>query len=228
MEPFDAVIFDMDGVLVDSEVIVTRIESEMLAELGVTMTPDEIVARFTGLSDAVMAEHLDRDWGVTLPTSFDADRRARTFERFDAELGAVAGMDLVVDDLSFRGVPRAVASSSSPDRIAKSLELVGMAAYFGPHLYSATMVAHGKPAPDLFLYAAAQLDVDPTRCVVIEDSAPGVIAGKAAGMRVIGLTAAGHCGPDHGERLLAAGADHHAASAANLADLLHGPNARLD
>lgn len=229
MESFDAVIFDMDGVLVDSEVITAQVESEMFAELeGVTITVSEIYEHFVGLSEASMIEMLRRDWSVELPDGFRTTRLERIAERFDRDGRVVAGIDELVPRLAATSTALAVASSSLPESIAHKLSVTGLDGYFGPHLYLATMVAHGKPAPDLFLYAAAQLDVDPARCVVIEDSAPGVTAGKAAGMQVIGFTAAGHCGPDHGERLLAAGADHHAASADDLADLLEGPNARVD
>ncbi len=213
---FRAVIFDMDGVLVDSEVIVTRIESEMLAALGADISVAEIVATFTGLSDAVMAETLLRDWNVVLPDSFDAERRERTFAAFETDLEAVAGIDAALGALVDRDVLLAVASSSSPERIAHSLKLTKLAKYFGEHLYSAAMVSHGKPAPDLFLFAADKLGVDPGDCVVVEDSAPGVVAGVAACMEVIGFTAGGHCGPEHAQRLIDAGATHVAATAAKL------------
>lgn len=216
---FRAVIFDMDGVLVDSEVIVTRIESEMLTALGAEISAEEIVANFTGLSDAVMAEALLRDWDVVLPETFDAERRERTFAAFETDLEAVPGIDAVLGALVDRDVRLAVASSSSPERIAHSLELTGLAKYFGDHLYSSTMVARGKPAPDLFLYAADKLDVTSSACVVIEDSVPGVVAGVAAGMTVIGFTAGGHCGPGHAQRLLDAGATQVAATARELGDL---------
>ncbi len=126
----------------------------------------------------------------------------------------------MLTDLAGRGVPRAVASSSATERIARSLALTGLTDHFAPHLYSASMVPNGKPAPDLFLHAASQLGVEPGDCVVVEDAVPGVLAGVAAGMRVIGFTAAGHCGADHAAGLVGAGADEVAATAAELTDLL--------
>lgn len=217
-----AVIFDMDGVLVDSELVVGRIEAEMLAALGADITLDEIVRNFMGLSDATMAEALRRDWGVELPEGFDAERTARTYAAFATGLDAVPGIEGVLDALASTDIALAVASSSAPDRIERSLGLTGLAHHFDGHLYSAAMVARGKPAPDLFLYAAARLGAAPADCVVVEDSPSGVRAGVAAGMRVIGFTAAGHCTPDHADRLAQAGADVVAATGDELTATLTG------
>jgi HAD superfamily hydrolase (TIGR01509 family) len=214
------VIFDMDGVLVDSEVVVGRIEAEMLQALGAEITFDDIVANFMGLSDATMAEALRRDWGIELPATFDEERTARTYAAFDTDLQAISGIDAVLDELVARGVPVAVASSSAPERIERSLAITGLADHFAGNVYSASMVEHGKPAPDLFLHAAAQLEVDPSVCVVIEDSPHGVAGGVAAGMRVIGFTAAGHCGPGHADILRTAGAHSVAATGDELTTLL--------
>lgn len=211
-----AVIFDMDGVLVDSEVLVGRIEAEMLAALGAPVPFADIVRNFSGLSDATMAETLRRDWGVELPEGFDAERTARTYAAFATDLDVVPGIEGVLDTVTALGLPLALASSSAPDRIERSLALTGLGDHFSGHRYSAAMVDRGKPAPDLFLYAAARLGVDPSACVVVEDSPPGVSAGVAAGMRVIGFTAASHCGPDHARRLRAAGAHRIAATSEEL------------
>ena len=116
--------------------------------------------------------------------------------------------------------PRCVASSSAPDRIAHSLTRTGLIDAFDGHLYSATMVEHGKPAPDLFLYAAGMLETPARACIVVEDSPHGVAAGRAAGMHVIGFTAGGHCLPDHAERLIEAGADEVVATSTELGRLL--------
>lgn len=215
-----AVIFDMDGVLVDSEILVGRIETEMLNALGAEITLEDIVRNFMGLSDATMAEALRRDWGIELPETFDAERTARTYAAFATDLEAVPGMHALLGHLGALDLPIAVASSSAPDRIARSLTLTGLTTSFAGHCYSAAMVERGKPAPDLFLYAADQLGVAPIECVVVEDSPAGVEAGVAAGMTVIGFTAAGHCTPDHGDRLRAAGADRVAATAQELTRLL--------
>jgi len=213
----DLVIFDCDGVLVDSEVLVTQIESEMLAALGATMSAAEVARHFTGLSESAMAEALRRDWNVELPSTFDADRRRLVTVAFDERLEPVPGIGAVLQGLD---VARCVASSSAPERIAHSLTRTGLIDAFDGHLYSATMVEHGKPAPDLFLYAARMLDTPAGACVVVEDSPHGVAAGRAAGMHVIGFTAGGHCLPDHPERLIDAGADEVAATSVELAEAL--------
>ena len=213
----DLVIFDCDGVLVDSEVLVTQIESEMLAELGADLSPDEIARHFTGLSDAVMAEMLRRDWHVELPPTFNAERTRLVAEAFDDRLEPVAGIAAMLQALD---TPRCVASSSAPDRIVHSLTRTGLIDVFDGHLYSATMVEHGKPAPDLFLYAARMLETSADGCVVVEDSPHGVAAGRAAGMHVIGFTAGGHCLPDHPERLVEAGADEVVRTSDELGRLL--------
>ena len=200
----DLVIFDCDGVLVDSESLVIEIEQQMLAELGVTMTAEEINRRFTGRSDAAMHAELQAEWGLDLGEEFSARRTERVWAAFDANLQPVPGMPELLAGLS---LARCVASSSVPARIERSLTVTGLRDHFGPHVYSATMVERGKPAPDLFLLAAARCGVPAERCIVIEDSPYGVEGAVAAGMRAIGFTAAGHHLPGAAERLVAAGAD---------------------
>jgi HAD superfamily hydrolase (TIGR01509 family) len=196
-------IFDCDGVLVDSEVLATRIESQLLRDIGVELTPESIAAAFVGISDAEMHGRIEADWGVTLPEDFTVRRAERLDEVFRTELRAVAGIAGVLEALD---EPRCVASSSSPDRIRTSLAVTGLDSFFGPHVFSASSVERGKPAPDLFLYAAEAMQTDPARCVVIEDSTPGVAAGRAAGMHVVGFTGASHCVPMLSDQLRAAGA----------------------
>ncbi len=210
-------IFDCDGVLVDSEILVTRIESELLRDVGVDLTPDSIAEAFVGLSDAEMHGRIEADWGVTLPDDFAARKTARLDEVFRAELRAVPGIAIVLETLDER---RCVASSSSPDRIRTSLVVTGLARFFGPHVFSASNVERGKPAPDLFLSAAEGMQTDPARCVVIEDSAYGVAAGLAAGMRVVGFTGASHCVPALADQLREAGAHVIAQDAEALLDVL--------
>ncbi len=204
MPPPELVIFDCDGVLVDSETLVIEIERQMLAELGVVMTAEEINRRFTGRSDAAMHAELSRELGVDLSEEFSARRTERVWAAFDSSLRPVPGMAALLAGLT---LPRCVASSSVPARIERSLTVTGLIDHFGGRLYSATMVARGKPAPDLFLFAAERCGVPPDRCLVVEDSPYGVAGAVAAGMRAIGFTAAGHNLPDAAERLTAAGAD---------------------
>jgi HAD superfamily hydrolase (TIGR01509 family) len=178
----DLIIFDCDGILVDSEPIALRINANMLAELGWIMPDDEIVERFVGRSMksniATIEAHLHRpvpaDW---------ADRfRHAVSEAHDAELTAVAGISEALAEISQWDVEICVASSGQPARIRHSLQLCGLYDRFVGRIFSAAEVAHGKPAPDLFLHAAARLGVEPRRCVVVEDSQYGVVAARAAGM----------------------------------------------
>ena len=214
--PFDLVIFDCDGVLVDSELLSVKADAACLAEDGIVLSEDEILERYTGISVAGMLADLEQRHGRALP-----DFAQRHYEHvsalFAAGLCAIAGVEAVIDGLSCRAC---VASSSTPDRLTMALTKVGLHGRFHPHIFSAAMVARGKPAPDLFLYAAAQMSVPPARCVVIEDSLPGVAAAVAAGMIPVGFTGGSHCRPGHTARLAAAGAIRVAATIPELATVL--------
>ena len=200
---FDLVIFDCDGVLVDSEPIINRAHARVLTACGYPITEDELLARFCGMSDAEMLATIEHEWGRTLPSSYAERVGAMIEDGFGQSLVAIAG---VAEALDLLGLPVCVASSSVPEQIRRKLELTGLAAHFGNNLFSATMLARGKPAPDLFLYAAQQLATAPNRCLVIEDSPLGIDAAIAAGMTAIGFCGGSHCGPEHGDHLLARGA----------------------
>lgn len=217
VQPFGLVIFDCDGVLIDSEVLACRIDAEELTRIGYPVTLSDAVLRFTGLSSKTMRQLIEAEWGRPLPADFEDNLQKRIKESYRTELQAIRGIDELLRKLS---VPRCVASSSAPDKLKLGLELTGLWHHFSPHVFSATMVAAGKPAPDIFLFAAARMGVEPPRCVVVEDSIAGVRAGVAAGMTVIGFTGGGHCVPDHGHRLLASGAAMVACSAEELAAVL--------
>ena len=206
-------IFDCDGVLVDSEILVCRIESELLNSVGVTLSPEEIAASFVGLSDAEMHRRIEEACEIRLPSDFTSRKAALVEKVFERDLRPVAGIPALLGALDTR---RCVASSSALPRIRRSLTATGLAAFFEPHLFSAGMVTHGKPAPDLFEYAAASMDTGAAECVVVEDSLPGVTAGRAAGMHVIGFTGATHCGVDLDTDLLDAGAHEVASDASEL------------
>lgn len=199
----DLVIFDCDGVLVDSEIVSFEAEAEVLAELGISVPVDELIERFVGMSSASAFATLQRECGIRLPPDFAARCRQRVLEAFDKKLRPIAGVAALLEGLTHR---RCVASSSEPARIRHALTLTGILRHFDPHIFSAVQVTHGKPAPDLFLFAAAQMGVAPERCIVIEDSVPGVTAARAAGMAVLGFTGGGHCRNGHADRLRAAGA----------------------
>jgi HAD superfamily hydrolase (TIGR01509 family) len=199
----DLVIFDCDGVLVDSEIVSFEAEAEALAEAGISVPVDDLVERFVGLSSASAFDILEKEHGIRLPPDFAARCRQKVLEAFDTRLRPIAGVASLLEGLAHR---RCVASSSEPERIRHSLILAGILHHFDPHIFSAAQVAHGKPAPDLFLFAAAQMGAAPARCLVIEDSVPGVTGARAAGMAVLGFTGGGHCRNGHAERLRAAGA----------------------
>ena len=199
---FELVIFDCDGVLVDSEPIFNQAHAHVLTVCGYPITEQDRVERFCGMSDAEMLGVIEREWGRVLPASY-AKRVGLMVEAGFQSLAAIEGVAEVLDWLP---LPVCVASSSSPEQIRHKLELTDLLRCFGENLFSATMVARGKPAPDLFLYAARRLTTAPDRCLVVEDSPAGIAAAVAAGMTAIGFSGGRHCGPEHGARLQARGA----------------------
>jgi HAD superfamily hydrolase (TIGR01509 family) len=200
---FELVIFDCDGVLVDSEPIINQVHAHVLTACGYPITEQNLVERFCGMSDPEMLEIIEREWGCALPASY-AERVGLMIEAgFRQSLAPIEGVAEALDSLT---LPICVASSSSLAQIRQKLEITGLLGRFGEHLFSATMVARGKPAPDLFLYAAQRLATVPDRCLVIEDSPAGIDAALAAGMTAIGFSGGSHCGPDHGARLQKHGA----------------------
>lgn len=177
----DLVIFDCDGVLIDSEIISARVLMAALEEAGVAVDFPYFKAHFLGRSFPRVAESIRQDFRVRLPETFESDYRARLLAAFERELKPVKGIIGVLENLAVRAC---VATSSSPQRVGRSLQLSGLDRFFGGDVFTASQVANGKPAPDLFLHAAAQCGVDPARCLVIEDSLPGLEAARAAGMPV--------------------------------------------
>jgi len=200
----DLLIFDCDGVLIDSEPIAIRADVACFAEHGFAVSAAQIRERYVGTSVTSMLADVEARHGRRLPDDFAETLRRRIAATFETELEAMPGIVDLLDALQPRSC---VASSSAPERLRHALALVGLLARFDPHVFSATQVARGKPAPDLFLFAARQMDVAPHRCVVIEDSLAGVAAAKAAGMVAIGFCGGGHCGSGHAASLSAAGAD---------------------
>jgi HAD superfamily hydrolase (TIGR01509 family) len=177
---FDLIIFDCDGVLVDSERLSIRVDAIFLERLGWPMSSDEIVERWVGRSDADMRAEIEEHIGGPIPVEID-DEFSRVYrETLDRELVAVDGVREALDVIT---TPRCVASSGEHEKIRRSLALTGLTDYFGDRIFSATDVAHGKPAPDLFLLAAGTLGAEPARCAVVEDSVHGVAAALAAGMQ---------------------------------------------
>ncbi|GGB39006.1 haloacid dehalogenase [Roseibium aquae] len=220
---FEAILFDCDGVLVDSERIYVDVERDHLSRIGLNFELDDYMARFQGLGANDFHSALDADYRALgkgpLPESFWPDLDAATKLRMDAELVDIRGIKPLLE--AHTG-PRAVASSSSLPALIRKLGHTGLSRYFEPHIYSGEQVENGKPAPDLFLFAAGKLGIAPERCLVIEDSSNGVIAGLAAGMTVWGFTGGGHCQAGHGRKLRAAGADLVIADHGELAARLNG------
>ena len=183
------VIFDCDGVLIDSELISARMLVAELDRLGVVIDLDYVARHFLGRSYPVVMQQIRRDFHLDLPGEFEARYRERLLTSFAAELRIMPGVRDVLDAL---GVPMCVATSSSPQRAEMSLALVGLGHLVGPALFTASMVERGKPAPDLFLHAARGMGVAPADCLVIEDSLNGLRAARAAGMQVWHFTGGSH------------------------------------
>lgn len=206
MPAFEALIFDCDGVLVDSEVIAIQCEREILAGWGLDYAFENFVQRFVGLHNRDFHNQIAADAqaaGLTLPDDFRTALHANHWKRFEAELKAIDGvLDAVA---AFPGL-QAVASSSQADKLVRKLELTGLHDTFAPHVYSSDLVSNGKPAPDLFLLAADRIGAHPETCLVIEDSVNGVKAALAAGMTAWGFTGGGHADAGLAGRLTDAGA----------------------
>lgn len=209
----DAVLFDCDGVLVDSEVVGLEDSAEFLRDKGFSWAPGDIIRRFTGKRDDRFREELLQGYAEVLGRAPTDDEGESLFiglietRRASRHLmQPVPGALETLKTVQALGLKTAVASSSRQVFLDSKIERYGFSPYVAPHVYSAEHVTHGKPAPDVFLYAAERIGADPGVCIVIEDSPFGVEAGVNAGMQVWGFTGGGHCLEDHAERLVAAGA----------------------
>ncbi len=198
------IIFDCDGVLIDSEPISCGIQAAVLTRLGYVTSSQDIMRRFTGVTTPEMYATIEEEWGRRLPEGFEREVKALIETAFREHLKIIPG---VGEALSAVALPNCVASSSSVEKLRLGLEIVGLYERFAPNVFSAAQVARGKPAPDLFLFAANNLGVAPSECLVIEDSVAGVKAAKAAEMRVFGFCGGAHCVPGHDSMLIDAGAD---------------------
>lgn len=199
----DLIIFDCDGVLVDSEMISCRAHATTLARHGYAITEDQVLERFLGVSDRDARLMVEAELGRELPDDFDQQIKQATLECYASDLRAIA---YVVEAIAALNLPKCVASSGTPEKIRHGLSCAGLYDVLAPHVFSATQVSRGKPAPDLFLFAAKAMGAAPARCLVIEDSVPGVTGALAAGMRVLGFHGGSHCRPGHAEKLRTAGA----------------------
>jgi HAD superfamily hydrolase (TIGR01509 family) len=200
----DLIIFDCDGVLIDSELLSCGCLAQVLAGYGIHVDVDQALELFLGRSTAAVLEHY-KGSGQLIPQRFSTELAATVRRAFVSALCPIEGIGAVLEGLK---VPSCVASSSDFDRVSFSLDLTGLAPHFDQRLYTSQMVERGKPAPDLFLYAAEKMRADPRRTLVIEDSVSGVKAGKAAGMTVWGFVGGSHYQSRDGKAILSdAGAD---------------------
>ena len=200
-----ALLFDFDGVLIESEALGNRQIARWLSEAGHPTTPEQSMATFMGLAGPDFISAIERWIGGPVPESFHTARAAEDDRVMTAGIDEVAGAVAFVRSLP-DDLPRAVVSSSSTRWIARHLDHIGLGDAFGDHLYSGREhVSRGKPAPDLYLYAANALGVAIGDCAIIEDSVVGATGAVASGAEVIGLIAGTHCAPDHGDRLSALG-----------------------
>lgn len=213
----DLVIFDCDGVLVDSELIFARVLAECLIAVDFPTTIDEAITLGFGKNRATLSAAVAAQFGRTLPATFFETFAARSAAAFEDELLPVPGVEELLATLP---VPRCVASNGRLDRVRQRLALTGLLSLFDPHVYSASQVAFGKPAPDLFLFAAQRLGARPGDCTVVEDSVPGVEAAIAAQIPVVGFCGGGHCPNGHADRLIAAGCSRVFATMPDLAAFL--------
>lgn len=186
------VIFDCDGVLVDSEPISVEVMVAEFAKAGVAMDAEYVYRNFLGRSMATVVEVAREEFSFAIGEAFLTSLRTHLYERFRQDLKPISGLHAALDDLQKAGISWCVASSSQPDRIALSLTVTGLIERFQPHIFSATMVKNGKPAPDLFLYAAEKMAIPPHQCVVVEDSPAGLAAARAANMTALAFTGGGH------------------------------------
>jgi len=217
----DGIIFDFDGVLIESEYAGNVQIARTLTELGYPTTVDESLAKFVGLGGRDFLEAVERHIGAAVPDAFHTARQAEDARVLAQGLDAVEGAIRFVRSLA-DSLPRAIASSSTTHWITTHLDHLGLRDAFGHHVYSGREhVSRGKPAPDIYLYAAKALGLDITRTLIIEDSPVGVTGAVASGAQVVGLAVGQHCGADHEAVLRRAGASIVAHDFAMISTLLH-------
>jgi HAD superfamily hydrolase (TIGR01509 family) len=203
---FDLIIFDCDGVLVDSEIIAAEVESKLLTEAGYPISVEEMGERFAGMTWHNILLQVEREASIPLSATL-LDKSEQILDvRLARDVKAIPGVPFALARLD---MPRCICSNSSTARLDMMLTKVGLKELFAPHIYSAKDLGpdRAKPKPDIFLHGAEQFDMPPSQVVVVEDSVHGVHAARAAGMRVIGFTGASHTYPSHADRLTDAGAE---------------------
>jgi HAD superfamily hydrolase (TIGR01509 family) len=214
-------IFDCDGVLVDSEPLSMQVDWEMLQEQGLNFTKQEIASRFIGFTMAALIASIEAEFRIKLPADFSIEKDRRLLDLYERSLQPVDGIDKLLKNLDFS---KSVGSNSPRGRVEAALRITGLAEYFGDRIVTFEDVKHGKPAPDIYLEAAARAGVSPSHCLVIEDSVAGVTAAAAAGCEVLGFTGTAHAPERHQEALRMAGAMAIFDRMTDLPALINGAN----
>jgi HAD superfamily hydrolase (TIGR01509 family) len=206
MSGFDLILFDCDGVLVDSEIIAAEVESKLLREAGVEITAEDMCIRFAGMDWKSILLTIEKESELPLSASLIDKSEKLLDAALSRRLKIIDGVRYALSKITEQ---RCICSNSSSPRLELELNKVGLTPYFEGHIYSAIDLGPGrtKPQPDIYLHGAKQFNVDPSRCLVVEDSVHGVHAARAAGMRVIGFTGGSHTYPTHADRLTDAGAE---------------------
>ena len=219
-----AIIFDCDGVLVDSEVVIMKIECAILRKHGLDYTERQFFDKFLGVSGDIYEDIVRHDFKVATGKDIDEELlqylKKHTHDDMYGQLDAISGMANFIKE--FAHIPMAVASNSYGSALLKKLQATGLDTYFTPHIYSSDNVKNPKPAPDLYLHAARSLNIAPEHCVVVEDSPTGATAAISAGMTVIGFAGAGHCDQKQIDGLYDVGAYDVVNHANDLSTLLNG------
>jgi HAD superfamily hydrolase (TIGR01509 family) len=204
MGAFDLIIFDCDGVLIESEWIACGVESEIFTSIGAPLSPEEVRDRYVGQSEDYMYNDVVSSFGIEVDrAALVARRRERFWERAKTELTAVDGVQDFITNLDHE---RCVCSNSERAHVLRGIAMTGITGLPDHHCFSSQDHGAGKPAPDVFLHAAKVFGIAPSCCLVIEDSPSGVKGGCAAGMQVAGFTGGRHCGDGHGDKLVDTGA----------------------
>lgn len=201
----DLIIFDFDGVLVDSETMGCQIWSDVFARHGMNVPAKDVMEKYTGKTGTLICSLVEQDYGYRIPEGFLDEVNETTESVMVKELKTIPG---VLETLPLLSVPVCIASGSRPKRLNMCLDVTGLRAFFPEDtVFSSHFVKNGKPAPDLFFYAAEKMRAAPDKCLVIEDSSSGVIGAKVAGMKVFGFLGGSHCTPERGVQLTENGAD---------------------
>ncbi|MBL4751329.1 MAG: HAD family phosphatase [Amylibacter sp.] len=202
-DTINLVIFDCDGVLLDSEIIACAADAEALRNIGFDITTEQVAMHFAGIPDEAIDLIFEKKLGRPLPENFRADIKRKVLDKYRTELQPIEGAKSL---LSVMKTNKCIASSATPAKLALGLVNADLYELVYPHIFSARLVVRGKPHPDIFEYAARVMDVPAERCLVLEDSVAGVTAAKAAGMKCVGFTGGSHCQAGHADRLRDAGA----------------------